>query len=116
VFGGGSNNRNITLTPAPNQTGTSVVSIMVVDAAFGATNQSFVFTVTPVNDPPLISTIPDQTLIEDSASAPIPFTVSDVETAAAPPGQARQRPDFPAQRRWRSLLLMGAPLQEVPSC
>jgi hypothetical protein len=44
--------------------------------------QSFVLTVTAVNDVPTIGAISDQTTLEDMATGAIPFTVDDFETAA----------------------------------
>ena len=38
-------------------------------------------TVTAVNDAPTISDVTDQTTTEDTATAPLAFTVGDVETA-----------------------------------
>lgn len=83
VFGGSGSNRTVTVTPAPNKFGTAQLTLMVVDAAFGVTNRTFLLTVNPVNDAPTVSSIANQTINEDSSAAVIPFTVADVETPAA---------------------------------
>ena len=44
---------------------------------------TFVLTVTSVNDLPTISDIADQTIAEDAPTGALAFTVGDVETAAA---------------------------------
>ena len=46
------------------------------------TNETFDVTVTPVNDAPAITALADQTIAEDGTTGALPFTVSDVETAA----------------------------------
>ncbi|HEU0012010.1 MAG TPA: tandem-95 repeat protein [Verrucomicrobiae bacterium] len=74
-------NRTITLTPAPNQSGDAAVTLTVTDAAFGSSNLTFTLTVNAVNDPPVISSINDRSTPEEVAIE-VPFTVSDVETAA----------------------------------
>jgi uncharacterized repeat protein (TIGR01451 family) len=82
VFGGSGSNRTVTLTPAPNQNGAATITISVQDSGFGMTNTSFQLSVSAVNDAPLISSIADQTMIEDGPVLLVPFTVSDVETPA----------------------------------
>ncbi|HXJ76522.1 MAG TPA: Ig-like domain-containing protein, partial [Candidatus Dormibacteraeota bacterium] len=82
VFGGSGANRTVTVTPLANQNGTATVTLTVSDGSLTASD-SFVLTVTPVNDPPTISNIPDQTTAVGTAVGPIAFTVGDVDTAAA---------------------------------
>src|SRR5207237_4008125 len=43
-------------------------------------SQSFLLTVTAVNDPPSLSSIPDQSILEDTPSPVIAFTIGDAET------------------------------------
>lgn len=81
VFGGSALDRTISFTPAANQFGSSVISVTVSDGSASATD-TFVLTVTPVNDPPVISDIGDITVDEDVSTGGIPFGVSDVDTAA----------------------------------
>jgi hypothetical protein len=83
VFGGSGNNRTVTVTPALHQSGSSIITIAVADTAFGVNSTNFVLTVNPVNDLPVISTITNRAVVEDSSTGPISFTVSDAETPAA---------------------------------
>ncbi len=53
VFGGSGTNRSVTLTPAANQIGQATITITVTDASGGSTPDSFILTVTAVNDPPV---------------------------------------------------------------
>jgi Cadherin-like domain/Bacterial Ig domain len=84
VFGGSGSNRTVTVTPAANQSGTANITITVNDGSKLSTS-SFTVTVTatPANVPPVISSISAQTTTTNKATAPIPFTVSDAETAAS---------------------------------
>ena len=82
VFAGSGSSRTVNITPATNQFGTTVITVSVLDSDFGVTNNSFVLTVSPVNDSPRISTIPDQSIAEDT-TAVLSFTVDDVETPSA---------------------------------
>ncbi len=82
VFGGSGANRTVTLTPATGQTGTSTITLTVSDGTATA-SINFILTVSDVNDAPTISGISDQTTTENTATAAIPFTINDAETAAA---------------------------------
>ena len=55
----------------------------MTDGNAGTASDSFVLTVTAVNDPPTISNVTDQTTTEDTATAALGFTVGDVETRPA---------------------------------
>jgi hypothetical protein len=55
----------------------------VTDANGGSTTNSFLLTITPVNDAPTISAIGPQTINEDTVLGPVSFTVGDVETPAS---------------------------------
>ncbi len=81
VFGGSGANRTVTLTPAPNQSGTTTVRITVSDGTASAFDE-FVLTVTAVNDVPTISNIANRTVNEDTPTPAVAFTVGDAETAA----------------------------------
>ena len=83
VFGGSGANRTVTITPAPNQSGTATITITVTDGNGGTASDSFVLTVTAVNDLPTISDVTDKTTARNAVSGPLAFTVGDVETAAA---------------------------------
>ncbi len=80
VFGGSGASRTVTITPENEQSGTTTITITVSDGSDTATD-TFVLTVTNVNDPPTISDITDQATNENTATDPIAFTIGDVETA-----------------------------------
>ena len=50
--------------------------------AFSTATDTASLTVNPVNDAPTITALADQTIAEDGTTGALPFTVSDVETAA----------------------------------
>jgi len=79
VFGGSGANRTLTITPAPNQFGTAVITVRVTDGAQTA-SRSFTLTVRPPPQSPAISDIPDQTTFANTATSPIPFSISDPDT------------------------------------
>ncbi len=81
IFGGAGTDRTVTVTPAANQFGTTVITLTVDDGGKTATRQ-FSITLNPVNDAPTISSFADQTVDNDAVVGPLPFTVDDVETAA----------------------------------
>ena len=57
VFGGTGANRTVTITPAANQSGTATITITVTRCDSGTASDTFVLTVTAVNDLPTISDI-----------------------------------------------------------
>jgi hypothetical protein len=73
---------DLSITPLTNQSGNATITITIADIAGLTTTESFVLTVNAVNDPPVIGTIPDQTLNENTSIVGIPFTATDVETAS----------------------------------
>jgi hypothetical protein len=81
VFGGSGANRTVTVTPATNQNGAATITVSVSDGQL-STNTSFLVTVNPVNDPPTISAISNQTIYVNGTNGPLSFTVGDVETPA----------------------------------
>lgn len=80
VFGGSGANRNVTLTPVANASGSSLVTVTVSDGELTAGRQ-FTLTVNPLNDAPTVTSINNQTIDEDSIAGPIGFTVGDVESS-----------------------------------
>jgi hypothetical protein len=82
VFGGSGANRTVTITPAANQWGTTDITIVVDDGTGGTASDTFVLTVTAVNDAPTISDIGNQVTAEDTPTGAIAFVVGDVETPA----------------------------------
>ena len=82
VLGGSGANRNVTITPAPNQNGSAIITLKVSDGT-DTTTRTFALQVLAVNDAPTISAIADQSTDEDTATGAIAFTIGDVETAPA---------------------------------
>jgi hypothetical protein len=82
ALGGSGASRTVTLTPAPNQSGTAQVTLTVSDGT-ASTPMSFQLTVNAVNDVPTISDIGNASTPQDIAAGPLAFTVGDIETAAA---------------------------------
>ena len=82
VFRGSGANRTVKLTPAANQSGTAKITVTVSDGALSA-SRTFTLTVKSVNDAPTITALANQTINEDTATAALPFTVGDRETAAS---------------------------------
>jgi hypothetical protein len=80
---GADSSRGLLITPAPNQSGISDVTVTVSDGQGGVANATFSLTVRAVNDPPVLSPISDVTIDQDTSTGPLSFTVSDVETPAA---------------------------------
>ncbi|KPA19323.1 hypothetical protein MHK_000442, partial [Candidatus Magnetomorum sp. HK-1] len=72
--------RTISLTPTSNENGSTVISISVTDGELTSTT-SFTLTVSEINDPPVISSVSNQTINEDTELSQISFTVSDLETS-----------------------------------
>ncbi|MEY4385505.1 MAG: hypothetical protein RLY20_788 [Verrucomicrobiota bacterium] len=82
AFGGTGANRTVVVTPAPNLNGATTITITVNDGPHDVSD-SFVLTVTGSNTPPTISALADSTVAEGTSTAPLNFTVGDVQT---PPG------------------------------
>ena len=80
AFGGSGTKRTVTVKPAPDQFGSALIVVTVSDGTASAPDR-FLVTVSPVNDPPVISNIPDQTIDEDTATGPLPFTVTDIDSS-----------------------------------
>jgi len=77
-------NGSLILTPVANAFGTAAIIVRVRNGqpTSNVVSQSFLVTVVPINDLPLISAISDRTINENTATA-IAFTVQDVETPAS---------------------------------
>jgi hypothetical protein len=84
VLGGSDQNRTVTVTPAPGQTGSAIIKVSVNDGT-NTTISSFTLTVQVpgTNTPPTISTISDQVGYVDHAVGPLAFTIGDSQTSAA---------------------------------
>ena len=74
-------NRTITAVPAANENGGPVTVTVTVDDGTTAVNETFDITVTPVDDPPTITAIADQTINEDGTTGALAFTIDDIDTA-----------------------------------
>lgn len=74
--------RSCVITPAPDQVGNILIE-MYVDDASASTYTLFRVNVLPVNDPPVISDIPNQTILEDGFAGPLPFTIGDIDNDIA---------------------------------
>jgi len=76
---------SLTFAPATNLTGSAIITVNVNDG--GATNnllsRTFTVTVTAPNQPPVISAIANQTVQKNQSTPPLPFTISDSQTAAS---------------------------------
>jgi VCBS repeat-containing protein len=75
--------RRITFTPAANMSGTVTFTYRVEDVDGQSDTATVMVTVNPVNEPPTVSTIADQSIAEETTTGPLSFTVGDVESAAA---------------------------------
>jgi hypothetical protein len=81
VFGGSGGSRTVTITPAANQSGTATITVTVSDGALG-TSDTFLMTVSAVNDAPTISNVPDQSILENASTGPLSFSIADPDNAA----------------------------------
>src|SRR5438093_1306537 len=82
LFGGSGSNRTVTIRPATNQFGSTTITVTVRDGDGGAASASFLLSVNSVNDPPIISSVADQTTDEAAPTPAIPFMISNMETHA----------------------------------
>src|SRR5262245_19112777 len=82
VLLGSGASRTVSIMPAGNQSGTATITVTVSDGQLTASS-AFQVTVNPVNDPPTITSIANQTTAAGIAVGPLNFTVGDPETVAA---------------------------------
>ena len=86
ALSGSGSNRLIAVTPAPGQIGRSTVTLSVSDG-IESTLLALLVTVTNTNPnnphAPLLSEVADQSTDEDTLSAAIPFTVTDLESPSS---------------------------------
>src|SRR5205809_615821 len=68
--------------PAANQSGTAPITITVTDPDGASASSSFVLTVNPVNDPPTISSLANQSRSEERRAGNVAFSICDVESTA----------------------------------
>src|SRR5882672_9137914 len=83
VFGGSGSNRTVTITPASNQSGSTTITITVNDGLL-STNRSFLLTISPVNDAPVVA-LPAGVANYTENTAPVLLdaaaTVIDIDSA-----------------------------------
>jgi uncharacterized repeat protein (TIGR01451 family) len=84
-FTNGSSLAWIDFAPVTNGHGVSSLSVRVDDggSSNSVTVRTFTVTVSPVNDLPVVSAIGDVVIDENSATAPLAFSVQDVESGGA---------------------------------
>ena len=81
VFGGSGASRTLTATPAANQFGTATITVTVSDAT-ATTSDTFVLTVTAVNDAPSITSGGSASFAENATGTVYTATGSDPEGTA----------------------------------
>ena len=78
TFGGGGANRNVVITPAAGESGTTTITVTVSD---GSTHGFHEFCVNgEANTTPTITAIAPQSTNENTPTGPIAFTIGDAET------------------------------------
>ena len=82
TLSGSGQNKQIRFAPQPNKYGTLNIRIEATDGVL-TTVVLYEVQVLSVNDLPVISVIANQTIVEDTSTSVIGFTVTDVETGAA---------------------------------
>jgi hypothetical protein len=78
TFGGSGTARTLTITPTANLSGAANITVTVSDGS-NTTSESFILTVNPVNDQPLIGYIGPQSVQENTVFGPLAITVNDLE-------------------------------------
>ena len=81
ALAGSGANRTVVLTPEPDAHGTTTLTLVASDGQLTA-ETSFLLTVDPVNDPPVIGAIAHRTINMDSSTGAVAFTVDDVDDVA----------------------------------
>ncbi|MBI3868068.1 MAG: HYR domain-containing protein [Verrucomicrobia bacterium] len=82
AFSGNGNSRSLVITPPLNASGTALITVWVSDKTGARQPRQFQLTVKPVNDPPTLGKIPDQSTTEDTPSPDTFFQATDLETAS----------------------------------
>jgi hypothetical protein len=70
----------LSLTPATNQFGSTIVTVRATDRGGLTASRSFRTMVTPVNDPPTIAVVSPQVALKGQPTHPIAIEVHDLET------------------------------------
>jgi uncharacterized repeat protein (TIGR01451 family) len=74
TFEGSGASRTVKVVPATNQFGASLITLIVTDGDGGSTNDTFLLTVIPVNDPPTLATNAPLVVNEDSGLTIVPLS------------------------------------------
>ena len=83
VLGGTGASRTVQVFGGADQVGQSTITLTVTDAGGASGGDSFIVTITSVNDTPTISDIVNQTINANTSTSALAFTIGDVETAAS---------------------------------
>jgi len=78
IISGSGANRTVSVIPAPDQSGSVIITVQADDGNDVGTT-SFLLTISPVNDAPSITSVADQTIPEDGATAALSFTIGDID-------------------------------------
>ena len=72
----------INIQASDNQNGSQVIDVIANDSQSqnNIFKQRFKLIINPINDPPTISAISDQTILEDAILGPLTFIISDIES------------------------------------
>ncbi len=81
IVSGAAGSRTVTISPATNQSGSTIITLTVTDAGGGSASDAFVLTVNPVNAPPVVQDVADTETDEDTAKV-VTIAIGDLETAA----------------------------------
>ena len=74
-------NVSIRIHPDTNLNGTAVITLMVIDSEGITASTPFMITVTEINDPPSIDSIPEQEIIENTSTEWIELFVQDPDNS-----------------------------------
>ncbi len=80
VFGGSGANRTVTVTPTATAFGSAVITVRVTDASGSSATDTFILTVTPVNQAPTLSALSNLTIAEDAGQRTV--SLSGITTGA----------------------------------
>lgn len=84
ILGGTGSNRTVTVVPLAGQTGTTTITLTVIDSASLSSQTSFTVTVSaPILTPPTITPIGNQTVVTGGTAGPLGFVIGDAQTPAA---------------------------------
>lgn len=83
TLAGSGSTRTIQVTPAPNQSGQSAITVTVTDPGGLSASDSFIVTINPVNDAPSLTAIPAQFTDVNTGTSEVSFLVDDIDNAAA---------------------------------